>query len=34
MLKDIPINKNILLSEEKIDKKHKGNVINGNNKKS
>jgi hypothetical protein len=34
MLKDIPINKNVLLSEEKIDKKYKGNVINGNNKKS
>jgi len=34
MLKDIPVNKNILLSEEKVDKKYKGNVINGNNKKS
>ena len=34
MLKDIPINKNILLSEDKIDKKIKGNVINGNNNKS
>ena len=34
MLKDIPINKNILLSEDKITKKHKGNVINGNSDKS
>ncbi len=34
MLKDIPINKNVLLSEEKVDKKYKGNVINGNNNKS
>ena len=34
MLKDIPINQNVLLSEDKIDKKIKGNVINGNNNKS
>jgi len=34
MLKDIPINKNVLLSEDKVNKKIKGNVINGNNKKS
>ncbi len=34
MLKDIPINKNVLLSEDKINKKIKGNVINGNNNKS
>ena len=34
MLKDIPINKNVLLSEDKVTKKHKGNVINGNNKES
>ena len=34
MLKDIPINKNVLLSEDKVAKKHKGNVINGNNKES
>jgi len=34
MLKDIPINKNVLLSEEKVAKKHRGNIINGNNKES
>ena len=34
MLKDIPINKNVLLSEDKVEKKIKGNVINGNNNKS
>ena len=34
MLKDIPINKNVLLSEDKVNKKIKGNVINGNNNKS
>jgi len=34
MLKDIPINKNVLLSEDKVSKKIKGNVINGNNNKS
>ena len=34
MLKDIPVNKNVLLSEEKVNKKYKGNAINGNNKKS
>ena len=34
MLKDIPINKNVLLSEEKVTKKYRGNVINGNNNKS
>ena len=34
MLKDIPINKNVLLSEDKVQKKIKGNVIAGDNKKS
>jgi hypothetical protein len=34
MLKDIPLNKNVLLSEDKVQKKYKGNVINGDNKKS
>ena len=34
MLKDIPINQNVLLSEDKVDKKIKGNVINGNSNKS
>ena len=34
MLKDIPINKNVLLSEDKVNKKIKGNIINGNNNKS
>jgi len=34
MLKDIPINKNVLLSEDKVQKKIKGNVITGDNKKS
>jgi hypothetical protein len=34
MLKDIPINKNVLLSEDKVNKKIKGNVIDGNNNKS
>ena len=34
MLKDIPVNKNVLISEKKIAKKYKGNVISGNNKKS
>ena len=34
MLKDIPVNKNVLISEKKIAKKWKGNVISGNNKKS
>jgi hypothetical protein len=33
MLKDIPINKNVLLYEDKISKKIKGNVINGNSNK-
>ena len=33
MLKDIPINKNVLLSEDKVNKKIKGNIINGNNNK-
>ena len=31
MLKDIPLNKNVLLSEDKVQKKYKGNVINGDN---
>jgi hypothetical protein len=34
MLKDIPVNKNVLLSEKKVNKKYKGNAINGNNKES
>jgi hypothetical protein len=34
MLKDIPLNKNILLSEEKIQKKYKGNILKGNKKES
>ena len=33
MLKDIPLNKNVLLSEDKVQKKIKGNIINGDNKK-
>jgi hypothetical protein len=33
MLKDIPINKNILLSEDKVQKKIKGNIISGDNNK-
>ena len=34
MLKDIPLNKNVLLSEDKVQKKFKGNTITGDNKKS
>ena len=34
MLKDIPINKNILLSEDKVQKKIKGNIIGGDSNKS
>ena len=34
MLKDIPLNKNVLLSEDKVPKKIKGNIIGGDNKKS
>jgi len=34
MLKDIPLNKNVLLSEDKVQKKIKGNIIGGDNKKS
>ena len=34
MLKDIPLNKNILLSEDKVQKKIKGNIIGGDNNKS
>ena len=34
MLKDIPLNKNVLLSENKVPKKIKGNIIGGDNKKS
>ena len=33
MLKDIPLNKNVLLSEDKVQKKIKGNIIGGDNKK-
>ncbi len=34
MLKDIPLNKNVLLSEDKVPKKIKGNIIGGDNNKS
>ena len=34
MLKDIPLNKNVLLSEDKVPKKIKGNIIGGDSKKS
>ena len=34
MLKEIPLNKNVLLSEDKVQKKFKGNIITGDNKKS
>tara|TARA_R110001592_G_scaffold212711_3_gene465197 strand:- start:1347 stop:3242 length:1896 start_codon:yes stop_codon:yes gene_type:complete len=34
MLKDIPLNKNVLLSEDKVKRKIKGNIIDGNNNKS
>ena len=34
MLKDIPLNKNVLLSEDKVQRKIKGNIIGGDNKKS
>ena len=34
MLKDIPLNKNVLLSEDKVQRTIKGNIIGGDNKKS
>jgi hypothetical protein len=34
MLKDIPIDKNILLSEDKVQRKIKGNIIGGDSNKS